>query len=229
MAWRNSGKPELGPPVAWQIVGIIGDVKVSGLGEKEPSPELYVPYAQSPWPSACVVVQNAANPLAIVNSVKNAIREIDKDQPITNIKSMDQIVVESVSQPRFRTWLLGAFALVALVLAAVGIYGVMSYSVTQRTSEIGIRVALGAQRGDVLRLVVRQGMTLALLGVGIGLLGAFALTRALKSLLFEVSVLDPVALAVACVLMTLVGMLAALIPASRAARVDPTTALRDEG
>ena len=223
-----SGKPQLGPSIAWQIVGVIGDVKVSGLGEDEASAEIYVPYTQSPWPGTCLVVSTLSDPMAMANSVKSAIREMDKDQPVTEVKTMEQIMTESVSQPLFRMRLLGMFALLALVLASVGIYGLMSYSVSQRTGEIGVRMALGAQPADVLKLVVWNGMRLALVGITIGLAASIAFTRLMASLIFGVSARDPLAFVSVALLLSGVALIACYFPARRATKVDPLVALRYE-
>jgi ABC-type antimicrobial peptide transport system permease subunit len=155
------------------------------------------------------------------------VREIDKDQPIYNVKTMQQVLSDSVSQRLFNMFLISSFSIVALILATVGIYGVIAYSVAQRTQEIGIRMALGAKPRDVLRLVVTQGMMQALIGVGIGLGGAFALTRVMSSLLYEVSPLDPATFAALAILLLLVALMASYIPARRAARINPIGALRE--
>jgi putative ABC transport system permease protein len=160
--------------------------------------------------------------------VRKEVQAIDPDQPIAAIKTMDEWVDSSTATPRYRTTLLALFAALAMILAATGIYGVMSYSVAQRTHEIGVRMALGAQRLDVLRLVVRQGMLLVLIGLVIGLAGASALTRMMSSLLFGVTAKDPLTFAVVAALLSIVALLACYIPARRAMRVDPLTALRYE-
>jgi putative ABC transport system permease protein len=159
--------------------------------------------------------------------VRNAVRGIDPDLPIFGIKTMEELMSETTAQRRLNTVLLGTFAGLALVLAAVGIFGVMNYSVTQRTQEIGIRLALGAQRGDVLKLVVGQGMMLALIGVVVGLFGAWALTRLLANLLYGVSATDPVVFGAVAGLLGLVAVVACYVPALRASRVHPTVALRE--
>ena len=153
---------------------------------------------------------------------------MDKDQPLANVRTLESLLVRSIAPRRFNLLVLGLFALVALLLGAVGLYGVMSYSVTQRTHEIGIRMALGAQTRQVLKLVVQQGMAMALIGVAIGLIAAFALTRLMESLLFEVSATDPLTFVVVAVLLAVVALLACWIPARRAAKVDPMIALRYE-
>jgi len=175
-----------------------------------------------------LVVRAASDPLGIVGAVRSEIWAIDKDQSVYDIKTMDQLLSEMMSQRRFSMLLLGIFAAVALILAAVGIYGVMSYSVTQRTHEIGVRIALGAQSGDVLKLVVMQGMALALIGVTIGLAASLALTRVMTGLLYGVSATDPVTFALISFLLCGVALIASVIPARRAMRVDPIIALRYE-
>jgi len=210
-----------------EIVGVAGDVKYSGL-DARPEPAYYTPLAQSAWTAAYLVVRAQLNPTSLAPAIREQIWELDKDIPIANLATMDQLLEESVAQPRFRTLLLGIFAALALVLASVGIYGVISYSVTQRRHEIGIRMALGAQSRDVITLVVRQGMAMALIGVAIGLAASLALTRLMESLLFEVSTTDQATFVSVATLLLAVAALACWIPARRASRVDPMSALRCE-
>jgi len=208
------------------IVGVVADVKYSGLRE-DIQPALYTPFLQNLWwRSMYLAVKAGGDPLSLINSVRNEVWAVDRDLPVTQIKTMDQLMSESVAEPRVYTTLLGIFGAVALLLAAIGIYGVMAYAVTQRTREIGVRLALGAQTGAVLRLVISGGMKLALLGTAIGLLAAFALTRLMSKLLFGVSATDPVTFALIALLLVWVALLACWIPAQRATKVDPMIALR---
>ena len=210
-----------------EIVGVVGDLKYSGL-DANPEPAYYTPLAQDAWRAAYLVVRAPMNPANLTPAIREQIWTLDKDMPIANVATMDRLLAKSVAQPRFRTLLLGIFAALALVLASVGTYGVISYSVTRRTHEIGIRMALGAQARDVSKLVIRQGMVFALIGVSIGLAGSFALTRLMQSLLFEVSTTDESIFAGVAALLIAVAVLACWIPARRAARVDPMAALRHE-
>jgi putative ABC transport system permease protein len=209
------------------IVGVTGDVKQLGqdIGVK---PEIYFPYLQVPASSMSLVARTAKEPLSLVGAVKTQIQLIDKDLPIDDAKTMQQLLANSRSGRRFNLILLTGFALVALVLAMVGIYGVMSYTVAQRTHEIGIRVAVGAQSRDVFRMVIGQGMMLALIGVAFGLVGAFALTRLMTTMLFGVEPTDPATFVSITALLTGVALLASYIPARRATKVDPLVALRYE-
>jgi putative ABC transport system permease protein len=210
-------------------VGVVADQRRTGF-DSEVRPETFLPLAQTAPGRATLVVRaaNGADPVGLTSSVRAAVQSIDPDQPLFDIKTMNQWVSEIIAQRRLNMILLGTFAMVALILAAVGIYGVMSYSVTQRTHEIGVRLALGAQTSDVLRMIVGQGMGLTLVGVGIGLVGAFALTRLMSSLLFGVSAVDPLTYLAVSALLMAVALLACYIPARRAMRVDPMVALRYE-
>jgi putative ABC transport system permease protein len=210
-----------------EIVGVVGDVKYSGLDSK-PEPAYYVPLAQNMWGAAYLVVRGQTDPTSLIPAIRQQISELDKDIPIANLSTMNQLLAESVAVPRFRTFLLGVFAALALVLASVGTYGVISYSVTKRTHEIGIRMALGARGRDTMMLVIRQGVAVALIGVIAGLAGSLALTRLMRSLLFEVSPTDFSTFAGVAALLIVVAALACWIPARRASRVDPMTALRHE-
>jgi len=210
-----------------EVVGIVGDVKHGGL-DGQTEPEAYWPYLQYPWPFFTLVVRTASHPEGIAAAVQNEIWAVDKDIPITGISTLKQQVSASITPQRLSTFLFGTFGAAALVLATVGLYGVIAYSVSQRTHEIGIRVALGAQTSDVVKLVLHQGLRLALIGVVIGLVAAFALSRFISSLLYNVSATDPVTFS--CVSLVLVGaaLLASYIPARRAASIDPMVALRYE-
>jgi putative ABC transport system permease protein len=218
---RNSG-----PDDWFQIVGIAKDVRQFELNA-DPKPQMYIPYVQADFfAPRDLVVKTDVDPIGMAATVRRAVWEIDKDQPVSNIKTMDEIAAESVSRQRFSMLLLTIFASVALVLAAVGIYGVMSYSVTQRRSEIGIRMALGAQKSDVLKLTVGRGLRLVLIGVALGVGGAFALTRLMASLLFGVGATDPGTFIAISLVLIVVALLANYIPARRATKVDPLAALR---
>ena len=208
-----------------QVVGVVKDVHQFALG-KDPKLQIYLPYPQTgAFPPNSLVLQTQVNPLSLAATVRRTIWEIDKDQPVSDVSTMEEIVSQSVARQRFSTMLLGIFATLALVLAAVGIYGVMSYSIAQRTREIGIRMALGAQRSDVLKMVVGQGLKLVVIGVAIGLVAAFVLTRVMASLLFGVSATDPMTFITISLILMGVALVASYIPALRATRVDPMVAL----
>jgi putative ABC transport system permease protein len=196
--------------------------------DADPRPQLYFPYPQKFWGRMAVVARTSVDAKIFAAAMREAVWAIDKDQPITNIETMEQYLADSVSQRRFNLIMLAAFSVIALMLAAVGLYGVMSYSVTQRTHEIGIRMALGASRSDVLRMVVGQGLKLTAAGISIGLAGAFLLTRLMESLLYGVSATDPAIYAALSILLTAVALAACFVPARRATKVDPGVALRYE-
>ncbi len=210
-----------------EIVGVVGHTKHEGLAA-EPRVQYYLPYRQRGMSNLTVAARTAGRPERYVNAIRNAVWSVDPDQPIANVHDMDELLEQSVGQRKLAMLLLSLFSGIALLLASVGIYGVMSYSVSQRAREIGVRIALGAERGMVLRMVLRQGMRLALAGVGLGLLAAFGLTRLIASQLYDVQPTDPVTFALVATLLTAVALMANLIPALRATRVDPAVVLRDE-
>jgi putative ABC transport system permease protein len=213
------------------IVGVVADVRQMDV-DLPVKAEMYVPYRQAAtYPAFSprdLILRASGEPTSLVPAVRQVIREVDPNQPLANIRTMDDLLNRVTAQRRMGMILLTAFAALALLLAALGIYGVLSYFVVQHTSEIGVRMALGAQAGDVLRLVIGKGMRLALLGVGLGLAGAFTLTGLMKSLLFEVQATDPLTFGLIALLLTLVALVACYIPARRATRVDPLVALRYE-
>jgi putative ABC transport system permease protein len=212
------------PPI--EVVGVVGDVRI-GLAD-EPWPMMYFPAAQSTPNDASLVVHTTANPLALVSGVRRAVRDVDPDEPISSFTTMDYLLSHSVARPRFRTFLLAIFGALALVLACVGVYGVISYTVAQRAHEIGVRVALGASRPDVLRIVALYVLRLAAIGLGAGLLGALLLVRLAASFLFGVRSSDPLSFALGCASIVCVILLASYVPARRATKVDPIVALRYE-
>jgi len=214
-------------PPACEIIGVVGDVKHAGL-DSPPRAMSYWPHPELPYPFMTIVARTDGDPLGYVTAVRRDVQALDNDQPIANVYTMEQLMSESVARARFSTTLLSVFAFVALLLAAVGIYGVMSYSVTQRTHEIGIRMALGARPGDVLKMVVRHGMRLTAAGLGIGTLGAWFLMKTMTSLLYEVSANDLTVFVGVPVVLAGVALAACFVPARRATRVDPMIALRYE-
>ena len=209
------------------VVGVAGDVRHGALTEP-PRPAIYAPFAQSPGIFSTVVARTATSAESMGPAVRGAIWAVDRDQPVWKIRTLESLVDRALGQPRFTIALVGAFAAVALLLAAIGIYGVISYSVTQRTAELGIRLALGARRDRVLGLVVRQGMALTAAAVAVGTIGAFAASRLLQQQLFGVSAADPLVFVGAPVVVALVALLATYMPARRASRLDPTAALRSD-
>jgi putative ABC transport system permease protein len=210
-----------------EIVGVVGDVRNRTLST-ESKPAYYVPQTQVPFSQMVAVVKTTAEPRSFIPAATKEVAALDADVPLFGVKSMDEYLSASVAAPRFNTTLLSIFAAVALVLTIVGLYGVMSYSVVQRTNEIGIRLALGAQSRDVLLMIVKQGSKLIVVGLAIGLAGAFAATRVIASLLFGVTTKDPFTFVAAAVLLAVVALLACYVPAWRATKVDPLEALRYE-
>jgi putative ABC transport system permease protein len=215
-------------PQPWRtVVGVVGDVSQYGLDRKIPM-QIYLPEAQYPTSSMTLVVRSSTEPSSLVGSIRQELAAIDPDQAVSNVATMEQLLADSISLRRFSMLLLIIFACVALVLAAIGIYGVISYSVTLRTHEIGIRIALGAQTSDVVKMIVGGGLKLVLVGIALGLGGAYALTRIMASLLYGVSAADPLTFAAVALLLAGVALLACYIPARRATKVDPMEALRYE-
>jgi len=233
-------KSPVGQTLDWngrqhEVVGVVGDIRgADGRGccggglDREPSAAVYLCALQFPQRTMTLLVRTAGESSAIVPAIARAVQDIDPAQPIYQVRRLRDWLDESTAQPRFTTTLGGAFALVALLLAAVGVYGVLSYSVAQRTQEIGVRMAIGAQRAQIMRLVLRGGMVWALTGISIGLLGAFALSRVLGTLLFDVTARDPFTYSIVGVTLAVVAMLASYLPAARATRIDPVIALRAE-
>jgi putative ABC transport system permease protein len=215
--------------LSWRtVIGVVADTKNSTV-EQQPWPEVFVPYAQALLPlSATFVLRAGGSPLALAGLVRKAVEAVDRNQSVSSVQTLDEVMTSSTAPQRFRMLLLSLFALLALVLAAIGVFGLMAYSVSQRTHEIGVREALGAQPRDILALVVGQGMSVAAIGLGIGVVGALGLTRFLSSFLYDIKPTDFMTFATALVLLTGTALLACYIPARRAARVAPLVALRDE-
>ncbi|MFN0120931.1 MAG: FtsX-like permease family protein [Blastocatellia bacterium] len=215
--------------VPWlTVVGVVGDVRQEGLSNA-PSPELYTPFTQAHarWARPRVLaVRAAGEPLALAAAIKSAVWSLDREQTIYEVRTMEQVLAQGLAPRRFNLTLLAVFAALALALAGAGIYGVISYGVTQRAKEIGVRMALGAERRDIVRLIVRQGMTLTAAGVVLGSVAAMALTRLMQSLLFNVSATDPLTFALVVLLLVAAALAACWIPARRATRIDPLIALR---
>jgi putative ABC transport system permease protein len=217
----------LGAKYPYEVVGVTRDIRYYGL-KSQPQPEVFIPHAQNPYLPMNVVVRTAADPLQLTGAAQQVAREMDATQPVSQITTMEHLIQRSVAPDRFALALLGLLALLALLLANVGIYSALSYTVAARTHEIGVRMALGATSRDVLRLALGQGMRLALMGIALGLLSACALTRLMRPLLFSVSATDPLTLTVGALSLAIVAWLACYLPARRATKVDPLVALRHE-
>jgi putative ABC transport system permease protein len=226
----QTGDPD--PKSPWEtVIGVVGDVKYSGL-DAAPSPTFYVPYTEEGWTgwsrNMSLLVSTNLDPASIISAVRQELARLDPDIPLAEVHTMNDLIDHSVGEQRFRTWLLGTFSALALVLAAIGIYAVISHMAYQRTHEIGIRMALGAGRQEILKLILGQAGFLALIGIAVGVLGALSLTRVMRTLLFSVSTTDSLSFVIMCVLLAFVALIAAYIPAIRATRVDPMVALRNE-
>jgi putative ABC transport system permease protein len=216
------------PDTPWlQIVGVVGHVKNYGVDE-DSRVEVYLPYEQSPVPAVTLIVRASGDPGALAAPVREAVRAVDPELPLYAVRTLDAIVADRTAQRRLAVTLITVFAAVALTLAAVGIYGVMSYAVAQRTQEIGIRMALGAEREQILRMVLRHGTVMAVSGVALGLVVALGLARLITSLLFQTSAADPPTFSLVPLLLIAVAVLACYVPARRATRVDPLVALRSQ-
>jgi putative ABC transport system permease protein len=221
------GVTKLGPPQEWQIVGVFRNIHNGGI-RSDGFPEIDVPFAQSPWPQASMAVRTTSDPAEMAKSIAGAVHTVDSELALAGVKTMDQIVSESLVGDRFVTALYVSFASVALVLAAVGIYGVMAFAVAQRTHEIGLRMALGASQDHVLGLILKEGIILAAIGLGLGLVGACFVGRAMRGLLYGVGTIDIAAFSAVAATLFVAALLACYVPANRAARVDPMVALRYE-
>ena len=219
VSWNGAGPDE--------IIGVVGDTKMVSIDEQI-SPAIYYPYSRTPYTSETVVVRTAGNPAAVASSLVQAVREIDPDLPVSHLRSMEDVIARSLAQRRIVMLLLAVFAAVALVLATVGIYGVMSYMVSQRTQEIGIRMALGADRGGVIAMVLTHALRLAVIGLAAGCAAAFALTGLLRTMLYDVTPTDPMTFAGVAAILLAVAAVATAVPAMRATRIDPLTALKAE-
>ena len=211
-----------------EVVGVVDDVRYFGA-EDDVRPLVFVPYAQDAWYGMRVVARTEGDPRGIIAATRGIVSSLDRDIAVANIRTMDEAMSASLAGPRFTTWLLSAFAGMALLLVAIGLYGVLSYSIAQRTHEIGIRMALGAQAGNVIRIVVREAAVLLVIGIAIGTVGALALSKVIASLLYEVSATDPLTFVTVVIVLAAVGAMAAYVPTMRATRVDPLLALRSEG
>jgi putative ABC transport system permease protein len=225
------GVTKLGPPVEWQIVGVYRDIRNAGprgTREGDSFPEIDVPFWQSPWPGTVMAVRTAGDPGSIRKSIAAIVQSMDPDLPIADVKTMDQLVDESMAGDRFNALLFGTFAGLALVLAVLGIYGVMSFAVAQRTHEIGLRMALGADRGRVLKEVLKEGLATALAGLVLGSIGAYFVGRAMQGMWFGVGAMEPGSFSLVAATLLAAALLACIVPARRAASVDPMTALRQE-
>jgi putative ABC transport system permease protein len=215
-----------GSPEEFEIVGIVGDTRESILDE--PQPYMYVPFGQQTCDFTCFAVRTDNDPLGLIGTVRGEVASLTKETTPFRFKTLEQYLAASVAQRRFTMIVVGLYAAAALLLASIGIYGVVSHTMSQRTQEIGIRMAVGAQRGDVLRLVIKHGLRLVVVGVGIGLLISLASTRVLTSMLYEVSPADPMTFLGVALLLAAIALVACYIPARRAAKVDPMVALRYE-
>jgi putative ABC transport system permease protein len=219
---------DVGTDEPWEIVGVAGFVRQNSLQDDEWSPTVYFPYKQTPRLTMRLAIRSSGEPEALVAGLRRSLRALNRDIPLAEVETMEEVLAGSVSQPKMQAYLVGAFALVALLLAAIGLYGVLAYAVSQRIHEMGIRIALGANAGNVMRLVLRTGMGMVAIGLGIGLLAGFGLTRFLQSLLYQVAPTDPATFIGVTVVLFVVGLAACLLPAWKAVRTDPLVALRVE-
>jgi putative ABC transport system permease protein len=220
VSWRD-------PAVTDEVIGVVGDARLVSL-DGEVRPTVYYPHNRTAYSALTVVVRASLDPASLTSAVVAQVREMDPQQPVANIRTMEGVIGASVGQRRIVMLLAGLFAGVAPLLAAIGLYGVLAYLVAERTREIGVRIALGAQRGAVLGMIIRRGLTLTVMGAAAGLAGALALTRLMRSLLFQVTPSDPSTHGAVILVLVAVALLASLIPAWRATRVDPVVALRQE-
>jgi putative ABC transport system permease protein len=218
----DSGSPRL------TVVGVVGRVKMEGLAQDSNRVQGYFPFFQLPFSGMTVIIKSSGDPNSLIGTAREQVKNVDPEQPIYNVRTMHDIRAESIASERLNLTLFSIFAGIALVLAVVGIYGVMSYSVTQRTHEIGIRMAIGAQPRDVFRMILGQGMILAFIGIGVGLVAAYLLTRLMATMLFNITPTDPATFAVIAVVLATVALLACYLPGRRATKVEPVVSLRYE-